>query len=353
MLNSPEELNNWNTRRQEIMSLFEQYEYGKTPSITFDAIKHIKNEHLDIVGGYVKETYGLVFFKDKKYCGLQYEMFYKKGLKEKYPAILHLNPFSSNPIGYMRDAKDNNFAEIFPMDYIADAGYVAINCCVDDICADDVDTYKKGIMEFAQPQGPDGWCAISAWAWAISRIIDQLETNPIIDTSKITVCGCSRGGKATLWAGASDKRIAAIFASVSGCCGSAMHRDKTGETIEKITNVFPHWSCERFKNYKNKEWDLPMDQHMLLALIAPRPLYITSASLDDWAHPKKEFESCVRVSELYEAMGKKGLSSYEFPNVNSPIIGGDIQYHLREGEHGCKMYDWQQVIPFLNKELNN
>ncbi|MFA7108220.1 MAG: hypothetical protein WC162_03660 [Sphaerochaetaceae bacterium] len=223
---------------------------------------------------------------------------------------------------------------------------------MDKICPDDENTYKYGIMQIEPAKGPAGWSAISVWAWATSRIIDQLVENPLFDSSRITVYGCSRAGKTALWCGASDLRIKAVYAAVSGCCGAAMHRGKTGETIEKITSAFPHWSCEKFKEFINKEEELPMDQHMLLSLIAPRPLYISSASLDSWSHPEKEFESCVRVSVLYEAMGKAGLSSKQFPVPDSPIKGGDIQYHLRAGEHGCRIYDWEQVIPFLKRELS-
>lgn len=350
IISKPEDLQNWQKRRAEILTLFEEYEYGKNPEISFDAIKLSLNERLELKDSYIRDTYGLVFIKDKKFCGLQYEMLYKCG-SSHLPAILHINTFSSNPIGYMREAKNDGFAEIFPMKRIVDEGYVAINCFVDKISADDPEICKKGILEIAPPEGDNGWCALSTWAWATSRIIDQLIGNPLIDMNRIAICGCSRAGKTALWCSAQDTRIAAVFASVSGCCGAAMHRGKHGETIDQITEVFPHWSCKRFKEYRNREDDLPMDQHMLLALIAPRPLYISSASLDDWAHPEKEFESCVRVSELYNALRKKGLSSYEFPNPDTPIKGGDIEYHLREGEHGCKLYDWDQVLPFFNRYL--
>lgn len=348
ILKSSTTIGEWENRRKEILSLFEEYEYGKNPEFSFDEVKLSLNERLELQDSYIMDTYGLVFIKGSKYSGLQYTMLYKKD-STHCPAIVHINPFSSNPIGYMRNATAGGYSEVFPMKLIVDEGYVAIDCHVDKICADDPETYKKGILEFASIEGDNGWSALGIWAWATSRIIDQLGDNPIIDKDRIAISGCSRAGKAALWCGAQDTRVAAVFASVSGCCGAAMHRGKSGETIEKITEVFPHWSCKRFKEYRNREDDLPMDQHMLLALIAPRPLYISSASLDDWAHPEKEFESCVRVSELYAAMGKKGLSSSEFPNPNTPIKDGDIGYHLRDGEHGCKLYDWYQVLSFFDR----
>lgn len=351
ILGTKASLESWNDRRVDVLSLFEEYEYGKIPKISFDNVKLYHNEHLELEGGYVKDTYGLIFIKAEKYCGMQYEVFFKKGLKKPAPSILHINPFSSNPIGYMRNVNDSNLIEMFPVTTLADKGFIAVNCCVDKLCADDVRTWMYGIMEIEKPLGDNGWCAIGAWAWATSRIIDQILKDPKFDPKRIVIAGCSRAGKTALWCGANDQRIAAVFASVSGCCGAAMHRGKTGETIEKITNVFPHWSCQKFKEFKGKEYDLPMDQHMLLALIAPRPLYITSASKDSWADPEKEFESCVLVSELYEKMGYRGLGSSDFPKVNEPLKQGRIAYHIRDGEHGCKIYDWEQVLPFLVREL--
>ena len=240
--------------------------------------------------------------------------------------------------------------EMFPMYSLANKDIATINVDVSSLAPDDP-VKAFGMLELYPPQGSNGWCALGVWAWAMSRVVDFIYSDNRFDTSRIIIAGCSRAGKTALWAAAQDERITGVFASVSGCCGSAMHRGKTGERIVSIIKEFPHWSCQKFKEYGEREDELPFDQHMLLALIAPRPLYITSASEDDWACPPKEFESCVRAGEIYRALGKTGLSSETFPETNSPIIDGDIAYHLRKGPHGCKAYDWENVISFMRKKL--
>lgn len=268
---------------------------------------------------------------------------------------MQVDPFANNPLFVALvknfDSKGKR-DERFPMYHFADQGIAAINVEVDTLSFDDPVKSKFGMLELYPPQGDNGWCALSVWSWAMSKIVDFIYADERFDTKKIIIAGCSRAGKTALWAAAQDERITGVFASVSGCCGSAMHRGKTGERIASIVKEFPHWSCNKLKEYGNREEDLPMDQHMLLALIAPRPLYITSASEDDWACPKKEFESCVLASEAYINLGKKGLSCFDFPKVNAPITGGSLAYHLRDGAHGCKTYDWEQVIPFMRRELS-
>lgn len=343
---------NWEPRRAQILSLFEDYEYGRAPRTEFDKQGCVRMEHYELTDGLIKESYGIFFVKGQKYAGLKFGLTYKAGLRKPMPVIMHVDPFSMEPVMFALGRCDDilNF-EYFPMRFLANRGYAAINVTVGDLSRDDVKTYMHGIMDLYPAEGSSGWSSISVWAWGMSRVLDFVCSNEMFDSSKVIVAGCSRAGKTALWCGATDRRFAGVFASVSGCCGAAMHRGKTGERISDITTVFPHWSCKEFKKFADKEDELPIDQHMLLSLIAPRPLYITSASEDSWADPPKEFESCVRAGEAYRALGKEGLSSEVFPEVDSPITGGDIAYHLRNGKHGCFMYDWSNVLPFFERKL--
>ncbi len=349
---------NWKSRRKEILSLFEDYEYGKVPEMTFDRQGCILLERLELKSGHVKESYAYYFQKGKNVANLKFDLVLKKSSKEsnkKLPVIMQVDPFANNPlfVSLIKDfAPKAKLEERFPMYDFADQGIAAINVDVGSLAFDDPIKSNFGMLELYPPQRDNGWCALGVWAWAMSKVVDFIYADGRFDTNRIIIAGCSRAGKTSLWAAAQDERITGVFASVSGCCGCAMHRGKTGEKIASIVKEFPHWSCQKLKEYGGREEDLPMDQHMLLALIAPRPLYITSASEDDWACPPKEFESCVLASEAYENLGKKGLSSFDFPAVNTPITGGSLAYHLRKGEHGCKIYDWQQVIPFMRRELN-
>jgi hypothetical protein len=198
---------------------------------------------------------------------------------------------------------------------------------------------------------PNEWCAMGAWAWGLSRIVDYLQTDKNIDARKIALIGHSRLGKATLWAGASDPRIALVVSNESGEGGAALSRRWYGETVQIITAHFPHWFAAKYKTYGDNVNALPVDAHMLLSLIAPRPLYVASAVEDTWSDPKGEFLSAREAGKVYALYGKKGIDTDSLPALHQPV-GKTVRYHIRAGRHAVTLYDWQQYLQFAREQFN-
>ena len=236
---------------------------------------------------------------------------------------------------------------------ILSKGFALATAYYGDIEPDTATGYTTGIRTALKDVlniQPNEWSAMGAWAWGLSRIADYLQQDKAIDKNRIALIGHSRLGKAALWAGASDPRFALIVSNESGEGGAALSRRWYGETVQIITAKFPHWFATKYKTYGDSVNALPVDAHMLLSLMAPRPLYVASAVEDTWSDPKGEFLSAKEASKVYALFGKKGIDTDSLPALHQPV-GGTIRYHLRAGKHAVTAYDWEQYLQFAAEQL--
>ena len=243
----------------------------------------------------------------------------------------------------------------FPVSSMLTRGYGLATAHCGDFFPDHKDGRATSILgSLGKPTGEhvpdDEPGAIGAWAWGLSRILDWLLTLPEVDPNRVIVLGHSRLGKAALWAGACDQRFAMVISNDSGCGGAALSRRNYGESIEVITKRFPHWFCPRLATFADHERELPCDQHALLAMTAPRPLYVASAQNDRWADPKGEFLAAVAADPVWKLYNLQGLGTQAMPPENTSI-GKMIGYHIRNGDHDLLQYDWNQFADFADRKL--
>lgn len=364
-------------RRPELLRLFTQEVYGKIPG------------EMPAPNVIIHETQGSAF--NGKAIRKQIDLIFSKNELELSVGILMYLPASApnapvflgyNFLGNHSVADDPNIrlteswvydhpslgivhnqvteqsrgvsAENWPIEMILDAGFGLVTVYYGDVDPDR-DNFSDGIHPFFYKAGqekprPDEWGSMAAWAWGLSRVMDYLETDDRVNAQEVIVLGHSRLGKAALWAAATDPRFAMCISNNSGCMGAALSRRRFGETVAVVNSNFPHWFCGNFKKYSGYEDELPVDQHMLLALIAPRPLYVASATEDLWADPLGEFLSAKQASEVYQLYGLQGLQTDSMPAPDQPVLDR-ISYHIRTGKHDITPFDWEQYLKFAQQQL--
>ncbi|MFA5655504.1 MAG: acetylxylan esterase [Dysgonamonadaceae bacterium] len=369
-------INDWeNERRPELLEFFIQNVYGEVPDhLAITSFKIIEQGENALGGKAKRKQIELSFTKNGKELSYNILLYLPIDV-EKAPIFLSYNFYGNHTVAddpniIISDAwarnnesfgiTNNQLTEQsrgirtnrWAIEKMIDSGFGLATIYYGEIDPDKNDM-TDGIHSLFYSKGQEKpksneWGSIAAWSWGLSRAMDYFEKDADIDASKVIVFGHSRLGKTSLWAGATDQRFAAVISNNSGCGGAALSKRKFGETIWRINNSFPHWFCDNFKKYNNNEEQLPVDQHELLALIAPRPLYVASAEDDKWADPRGEFLSAYYATPVYELYGKSGISNSEMPVVNNPTQSS-IAYHIRTGEHDVTDYDWEQYIKWAKE----
>lgn len=338
-------------RRPEILELFRKHVYGRVPTTPYQMDFKVVNEDATAMNGVATlKQVDIIIAAGGKSITIHLVLFVPNRVSKPVPTFLFICNRSPDEIDPTRKKK----SEFWPAEEVVARGYGIAAFCNGDVAPDKYDGFKEGIYGLldGDKRPPDAWGSIAAWAWGASRCMDYFETDKDVAHDKVAVIGHSRGGKAALWAGAEDDRFAIVCSNESGCGGAALSRrqNKEKETVGRINKSFPHWFNENFKSYNGREQALPVDQHMLIALIAPRAVCVGSAEQDLWADPRGEFTSIVFAGPVYRLFGKQGLGdSPEMPAIGEAVHGDGAHYHIREGKHDLTIVDWKCYLDFADK----
>jgi hypothetical protein len=334
------------SRRPEVLKLFEDNIYGQMPS-EYDSLRFSVQENKTAMGGQaiLKEVV-ITVFRSGNHVAIHLTLFVPLSAPKPAPVFLLIN----NRGKENTDPSRLNKSEFWPAEMVVDSGFAIAAFHVSDLAPDDKVNYTTGALELYPDQliMDNGMKAIGAWAWGASRVMDYMEKDSDLDARRVAIVGHSRGGKASLWTAAQDRRFAICITNCSGNTGAALARRQFGERIERINTSFPHWFNTNYKKFNGREDALPVDQHMLIALVAPRPLYATNASKDLWADPKGTFLALKSAESVYSLYGQKSGLPESPPSINEAVVRSPIGYHNREGVHNMTAFDWGNFVRFAH-----
>lgn len=362
-------------RRPEILKIFTSQMYGKAPARPAKIRFKEFERDASALSGTAKRSQVTVYFNGKEDGpSMDILIYLPANATAATPIFLELNFQGNHAVNddprirlskswiYAKnkgvvnnqatDSSRGAASKVLPIEMILKKGYGIATIYCGDIDPDFNDGFKNGIQGlYPELQGiPDNFSTMAAWAWGLSRAMDYFETDKRINAKKVALIGFSRLGKAAVWAGATDERFAMVVSNESGAGGAKAFRRNHGESVQRLNTVFPQWFSNRFKYYNGKDSILPFDQNMLLALIAPRPLYVASAEGDTNSDPVAEFLSTRSASTVYQFLGRKGLPSDTLPALNQSVRGR-IAYHIRTGNHNLTPFDWEQFLEFADSQM--
>jgi len=348
---SAHSLVSWETiRRPEIIRLFEENVYGTIPKdfdhIAFHQLELEENPYPDIS---ILKQVDIEVGRNGNNHSLRLDLFIPTSGQGPYPVFLFINHREN--LGLQEHIE----TEFWPVPALLARGYAVGTIYAEDLAPDDKSRYKEGILNNLYPEQlemENGMRALGAWGWGAMRTMDYFEQDPDIDAGRSALVGHSRGGKAALWTSANDPRWAITIANGSGAAGAALSRRKFGETVEDLNRSFPHWFSRNFKAYNGLEEELPIDQHMLIATIAPRAVYISSATKDQWADPRGEYLALKHASVVYPTVYGLELKFPEIATFSEPVLQKYAGYHIKVGNHSLTLFDWERFMDFADVQFN-
>lgn len=342
-------------RRPQLMGLFATTIYGRVPQPE-QAVKTtytvLSTDEDFLEGRCTRKQVLITFENDRGKVSMHLALFTPNGIVGPVPILLRMGFAAAEgiPVELENIQAYGRLKNGTPLIDFLEKGFGVACIKGGEIIGDEVQ-FKGSIHQLfyrgkqSMPQA-DEWGVLAGISWQASRAVDYLLTEPKVDPKRIALLGFSKLGKCALWAAAQDTRIAMVMSQNSGCAGAALWRRNFGETLSYMFR-FPNWLCGNARKFIGKEADMPIDQHMLLACIAPRPLYVVSGIDDMWADNQGEYLSAYHATPVYELLGLKGQSTQERPLINQPADKRALAYHVRSGAHGYHQLDWDQYLAFM------
>ena len=368
-------------RRPELLRLFASHVYGRTPASGAPMGAAIADtDPLAFNGRATRKQVTLGFGTKPNGPAMHLLMYLPNSRRGRVPVFLGLNfrgnqavtldpgvhlagawlPDTAPGVSGNRATEKTRGSEAlrWPVDDILGRGYGLVTAYYGDLDPDFDDGFQNGVQPLFYRPGqsrpdPDEWGAIGAWAWGLSRVLDYLQTEPAVDGKRVAVSGVSRLGKAALWAGAQDQRFAMVVPILSGEGGASISRRNFGETVADLTKPsrYDYWYAPRYADHAFDVERMPVDGHMLVALVAPRPVLLVVGADDTWSDPRGEFIAANAAAPVYALYDKKGLSTAEFPKPDTALIDGDIGFFMHAGGHKTLPADFEVIADFMDRHF--
>ncbi|SDR75986.1 hypothetical protein SAMN05444173_0765 [Opitutus sp. GAS368] len=370
----------FNQRRPELLKLYETEIYGRVPA-TAPSVHYEVIDEVPVLDGTALRKHITMHFGDKPEGPTVHVMLYRPvTAASPLPLVLHItfggDPALQPPLPGDRPGQTpagqqagtmpapvapgatppRRFNDMGPVADVLANGFSYGIVRYSEIQPDNKDGYTGGVIGLALAPGqtkpaPDEWGTIAAWTWGLSRLMDYLETDSTVDAKRVALVGHSRLGKTVLWAGATDPRFALIYSSQSGEMGAALSRRDFGETVDDMATNYGYQFAGNLQKYIGHWNDMPHEGHLLLALSAPRPVFVSGGSGDLWSDPRGMFLAMVAAGPVWRLLGQQDLGTTEMPALDQPVGKGVMAFVNHNGPHLISPLDWKIFFAFARWHL--